>query len=326
VRPGTVLAEKYLLESKLGAGNFGTVYRGKHLNLEQGVAVKILETNITSQDQALARFKREGISACRVKHPNAVSVLDFGVTEGGVAYLVMELLEGWSLLEEMNRRRILSPNRCGEILTPICDVLSDVHAAGIVHRDIKPANVFLHRDRHCGEIVKVLDFGIAKLVGDVTGAQNLTVDGSILGTPTYMAPERINNLPYDGRADVYSLGIMVYEMLVGHPPFQAKDLMAVAMQHVTEQPRPLRALDPRIPPAVEAVIMRTIIKDMHKRPTATVLSQWFGQALAYRQDEQSTRPTVVHHEQTKKNPQLIKTDVIKHEIPPPQQRRPRERD
>ncbi len=235
IGPGAVLAEKYLIEDKLGTGSFGTVYRGKHLSLQQAVAIKVLQTSMAPASEALARFRREGISACRVRHPNAVSVLDFGITSTGVAYLIMELLEGHSLAEELKTKGTLTPLRCAQIIEPICEVLSEVHAQGMVHRDIKPANIFIHRG-HAGEIIKVLDFGIAKLVGDVTGEEHLTVEGSILGTPTYMAPERFSNQPYDGRADVYSLGVLLYRMLGGRTPFQSKDLMVVAMQHLREAP------------------------------------------------------------------------------------------
>jgi serine/threonine protein kinase len=151
----------------------------------------------------------------------------------------------------------------------------------MVHRDIKPANIFIHRG-HAGEIIKVLDFGIAKLVGDVTGEEHLTVEGSILGTPTYMAPERFGNENYDGRADVYSLGVLLYRMLGGRTPFQSKDLMTVAMQHLRETPRSLRELNPMVTPQVEAVVMAAMSKSMHDRPSASELARRFGQAVGRR--------------------------------------------
>jgi serine/threonine protein kinase len=281
IGPGVVLAEKYLLEEKLGTGSFGTVYRGKHTSLQQAVAIKVLQTSLAPASEALARFRREGISACRVRHPNAVSVLDFGITATGVAYLIMELLEGRSLAEELKEKGTLTPLRCSAILDPICEVLSEVHAQGMVHRDIKPANIFIHRG-HAGEIIKVLDFGIAKLVGDVTGEEHLTVEGSILGTPTYMAPERFSNENYDGRADVYSLGVLLYRMLGGRTPFQSKDLMAVAMQHMRETPRSLRELNPMVSRELESVVMAAMSKSMHDRPSASELARRFGQAVGRR--------------------------------------------
>jgi serine/threonine protein kinase/CheY-like chemotaxis protein len=291
IGPGVTLAEKYLLEDKLGTGSFGTVYRGKHLSLQQAVAIKVLQTSLAPASEALARFRREGISACRVRHPNAVSVLDFGITATGVAYLVMELLEGRSLAEELKEKGTLNPQRCATILAPICDVLAEVHAQGMVHRDIKPANIFIHRG-HAGEIVKVLDFGIAKLVGDVTGEEHLTVEGSILGTPTYMAPERFSNENYDGRADVYSLGVLLYRMLGGRTPFQSKDLMAVAMQHLRETPRSLRELNPMVTRELEAVVMSAMSKSMHDRPSAAELSYRFGAVVGRRATDVPEIPAV----------------------------------
>jgi serine/threonine protein kinase/CheY-like chemotaxis protein len=275
IEPGAVLAGKYRLESKIGSGAFGAVFKATHLQLANKVAVKVLQSNMVPTQEALARFQREGVSACRIQHPNAVSILDFGVTDKGVAYLAMELLQGHSLAEEIQKRAPFSPRRCAEILAPLCDVLSEAHAANIIHRDIKPANVFLHHGR-AGEVVKVLDFGIAKLLDD--GGTELTVEGSLVGTPAYMAPERLSSQPYDGRSDVYSVGILLYEMLCGQPPFKSKDLMAVAMMQMTQEPRPARELNSSIPPAVEAVVMETLSKDPGRRPTPAALAERFTSA------------------------------------------------
>src|SRR5262249_17694907 len=151
---------------------------------------------------------------------NAISILDSGVTSGGIAYLTMELLVGWTLTQELKDKGRLSLCRATEILIPICDVLSKAHTVGIVHRDIKPDNIFLHQGEE-GEVVKVVDFGIAKLMGEEWGsvAESLTGTGSFIGTPVYMASERLANKPYDGKADVYSLGVVLYEMLCGQVPF-----------------------------------------------------------------------------------------------------------
>ena len=284
IGPGTVLAEKYQLEELLGKGNFGAVFKAIHLNLQQSVAIKILQTSMAPASEALARFQREGISACRVQHPNAVSVIDFGITSTGTAYLVMELLNGRSLAEELSEKPILHPIRCAQILRPICEALTAAHRAGVVHRDIKPANIFLHQSR-TGEIVKVLDFGIAKFVGDVAGEEHLTVEGSILGTPTYMAPERFSNEAFDGRADVYSLGILLYRMLTGNTPFRSKDLMAVAMQHMREQAPPIAQFNPQVTPEIEAVVMKAMSKKMQDRPSTVELAKLFGQALGRRESD-----------------------------------------
>jgi serine/threonine protein kinase len=271
VRPGGLLADRYRLESRIGAGAFGTVYRAIHLELDSAVAVKVLQTSMQQDQEQIARFRREGISACRVKHPNAVSVLDFGVTPSGTAYLVMELLVGHSLFEELLRKQTLTPARAAQVLLPVCDVLEVAHKAGIVHRDVKPSNIFLQRTP-LGEVVKVLDFGIAKIAGDNAIKHNLTVEGAILGTPAYMAPERFSNKSYDGRSDVYSLGVTLFQMLEGRLPFVASgDPMAVALMHLNETPRPILRLAPAAREPLQALVNRAMAKRPADRPTAAEL-------------------------------------------------------
>jgi len=272
VRPGGLLADRYRLESRIGAGAFGTVYRAIHLELDSAVAVKVLQTGMQQDQDQIARFRREGISACRVKHPNAVSVLDFGVTAQGTAYLVMELLVGHSLFEELLRKKALTPARAAQVLMPVCDVLEVAHRAGIVHRDIKPSNIFLQRTP-VGEVVKVLDFGIAKIAGENAIKHNLTVEGAILGTPAYMAPERFSNKAYDGRSDVYSLGITLFQMLEGRLPFLASgDPMAVAMMHLNEAPPPILRLPPAARAPLQSLVDRALAKRPADRPSAAELS------------------------------------------------------
>ncbi len=276
--PGATIAGKYILQERLGAGAFGTVYKARHIDLETEVAVKILQASVGIEPDAVARFRREGVSACRVRHPNAVSVLDFGVISAGTAYLVMELLEGRSLHDELEEHGTLSVERCSELLDPICSMLAEAHAAGLVHRDIKPANIFLHQDRS-KEVVKVLDFGIAKLLDEVDPAHQLTAEGRVLGTPAFMAPERFNDEPYDGLADVYSIGVMLYQMLGGRLPFVGRDLVKLAMQHMTEKPEPLRRLNPAVPASIEKVVLNALAKQPSGRPTVRELSELFARAL-----------------------------------------------
>jgi serine/threonine protein kinase len=236
------------------------------------VAVKVLKAGSASTAEAAERFRREGVAACRVRHPNAVSVMDFGVTAGGAPFLVMEHLEGHSLDAEMERSAPMPASRCAEIVIPLCGVLAEAHQVGILHRDIKPANVFLHRSR-MGETVKVLDFGIAKLVDS---GQSLTVEGGIVGTPAYMAPERFRGAVLDGKSDVYSVGVMLYQMLSRRLPFEGgpdADLLAVAMMHLNEEPPPLKS---NVPAAVEEVVRAALAKDPARRPGA----RDFGIALA----------------------------------------------
>ena len=274
VGPGCVLASRYRIESRIGVGSFGAVFKATHLELQGPVAVKVLGTSIATDPDALGRFRREGISACRVKHPHAVTVLDFGVTEAGIAYLVMEYLQGRSLDHEMEVLGRLPSERSAQILVPVCGALAEAHRAGIVHRDVKPSNIFLHRqaDR---EIPKVLDFGIARLASASALQQSLTVDGSLLGTPAYMAPERFSSQPYDGRSDVYSLGITLYQMLAGRLPFLTphRDPLAMAMMQRDEKPPPLAGLDPPVPAEMEAVVLQALRKDPGQRPGADELAR-----------------------------------------------------
>ncbi|MEM1202317.1 MAG: protein kinase [Acidobacteriota bacterium] len=279
IGPGTVLEGKYRLESLIGRGNFGAVYRAEHLKLRRPVAVKVLRTRFNTDRVSLARFQQEGISLSRLHHPSAVAVLDLSVTEDDVTYLVMELLRGHSLEEELKRNGPLSPARCGEILFPICDVLAEAHGVGIIHRDIKPQNIFLHQGRR-EEVVKVLDFGIAKLVGESEIKQQLTLEGNSVGTPAYMAPERFTNDPYDGRADVYSVAVMLYEMLTGRTPFAHADgnFFKLIRMHVVERPKPLRAFDPDIPKEVEDVVLGALAKESVDRPGAHELAVRYAAA------------------------------------------------
>jgi serine/threonine protein kinase len=303
--PGKVLAGKYRLDSVIGSGSFGTVYGALHLGLQNMVAVKVLQTVSGRSPEALARFQREGIAACRIKHPNAVSVMDFGVTGGGAAFLVMEFLEGRSLLEELQRVGRLDAARTADILEPLCSVLEEAHQAGILHRDIKPANVFLQRTSR-GEVVKVLDFGIAKIMDAESGGEaNLTMEGGIIGTPAYMAPERFRGGKPDGRSDVYSVGIMLYQMLTGRMPFVAHDnadLLAVAMLHLNREPAPLREVYAPVPAGVEEVVLGALRKEPRERPSAAALARTFKDAVkryeSVRPDPAAPRPKIDHGAET----------------------------
>ncbi|MBX7221957.1 MAG: protein kinase [Blastocatellia bacterium] len=282
--PGTILDGKYRLEEKIGTGGFGVVFRGTHLVLNRSIAVKVFRpTPGNDSAEAVERFKQEGISAARLNHPNAVSILDSGISTEGIVYLIMELLQGRTLADELKGGRVLSLLRCLEILMPVCEVLAEAHRQGIVHRDIKPENIFL-RQTDEGEIVKVVDFGIAKLLGQdsLEQVQKLTMTGTVVGTPLYMAPERLNGDPYDGRADVYSVGVMLYEMLAGRPPFRIQngDVLSLLLAHLNDTPPPLRSFNPNLSCLVEAVVLQTLVKAPETRPTAAQLAEQFANAVA----------------------------------------------
>jgi PAS domain S-box-containing protein len=277
ILPGTDLEGRYRLEQRIGSGGYGVVYRAVQIGLDRAVAVKLFRPasgRITPEH--LRRFRVEGISACRVNHPNAVSVIDSGVSADGLPYIVMELLEGATLGEAILALGRVPPRRAVAILRDICAGLAAAHAEGIVHRDVKPDNVYLHRGRD-GEVVKILDFGIAKLMSD-TGevpVEALTGTGHMIGTPTYMSPERLQGAPYDGRADVYSVGVMLYELLTGRPPFgvTGSTPWETVRAHLTVHPAPLRELDPALPEQLEGLALATLSKKPDERPTAAELAE-----------------------------------------------------
>lgn len=311
--PGTVLDDKYELEEKIGSGGFGTVYRATHLLLQHPVAVKVFRPSVgTDPIKNLERFRIEGVSASRVRHPNAVSVLDFGVSASSIAYMVMELLQGWTLKDELDEKEALSVARCIAILVPVCNALAEAHAANIVHRDIKPSNIFLHQTKE-GETVKVVDFGIAKLVSDTLNPefQSLTETGSLLGTPVYMSPERLSNKSYDGQADIYSLGVMMYEMLCGRLPFQSskENYWSIVLMHMTHTPTSPRRINPEIPEKLEAIIMGALAKDPLQRPTAKQLGKLINEFANRGDDQFAERSSGAFRKQPQPNTTIRRASV-----------------
>jgi CheY-like chemotaxis protein len=269
-RRGETLDRRYRLMEVIGAGGSCTVFRALDLAGGHDVAVKIQdpEAALLAPGVAGERLGRGSLRA--VAHSGAVQVRDRGMTEDGLPYLVMEFLVGQPLRRELVLRRTLSVERCAQIVIPVCDVLSAAHAAGIVHRDIKPDNIFLHQGT-TGEQVKVIDFDLAAPVGGLgVGAMER---GVVAGTPEYAAPELFAAGGHDGRADVYSLGITLYEMLCGRLPFRStsRDPGALATMHLCEPPPPPRRLNPDIPAEVEEVVLHALAKDPEHRPRAAEL-------------------------------------------------------
>src|SRR5215510_3554778 len=260
---GRTLDQKYYLESKLGVGGMGTVYRAGRLLIGDQVAVKVLHPDQMADPQAVERFRREAQTAARLKHPNVVTVYDFGVSREGLTYQVMELAEGESLRSLVERHGRLAVTAAAEIIRQVCAALDEAHRQGIVHRDIKPENILVQTIPG-GLQVKVLDFGIAAL-RDVK-AGRLTRTGAVVGTRHYMSPEHCLGEELDGRSDIYSLGIVLFEMLTGVVPFDSPTLTAIVVKHVNDPPPPPRTLNPRISPAVESVALRALEKRRDARP------------------------------------------------------------
>jgi serine/threonine protein kinase/tetratricopeptide (TPR) repeat protein len=245
---GTILAGRYRIEALVGSGGMGAVYRAEHVHMRKAVAVKVLHKQMTAFPEVVARFEREAVAGGRIEHPHVVSASDFGQLEDGSFYLVLEFVEGQSLAKLVSKSGALGALRSLRIARQIVEALQAAHGAGIVHRDLKPDNVMLIVKDDQPDFVKVLDFGIAKIkVEEAVEQQNLTQIGTVFGTPEYMSPEQARGELVDARADLYTVGVILYEMLSGISPFKDDDLVVVLTRHLTADPPPLPAdLDPMI--------------------------------------------------------------------------------
>ncbi len=245
---GTVLAGRYRIEELIGSGGMGAVYRAEHVHMRKAVAVKVLHKEMTAFPEVVARFEREAVAAGRIEHAHVVSASDFGKLEDGSFYLVLEFVEGQSLAKLVDKQGALPSQRALRITHQIVQALHAAHSVGIVHRDLKPENVMLVEKDDQTDFVKVLDFGIAKIKVEETAEQPaLTQIGTVFGTPEYMSPEQARGELVDARADLYTVGVILYEMLSGVSPFKDDDLVVVLTRHLTADPPPLPAeLDPMI--------------------------------------------------------------------------------
>ncbi len=258
---GTTLAERYRIEELLGSGGMGAVFRAQHVHMKKNVAVKVLHKEMTYLPEVVARFEREAVAAARIEHPNVAAATAFGQLDDGAFYLVLEYVEGTSLRDLIKQHGALQVSLALYIARQIADALSAAHASEIVHRDLKPDNVMLIQRENDPYFAKVLDFGIAKLTTDAGGPQ-LTQLGSVFGTPEYMSPEQAAGTPCDARSDLYTLGIMLYEMLSGQTPFDDDDLVVVLTRQMTMDPAPL---PPSIPEEVQALVRELLAKDAERR-------------------------------------------------------------
>jgi serine/threonine protein kinase len=266
---GHTLDEKYRLEERLGIGGMGTVYRARHLLIDRPVAVKVLNPRFFEDEAARTRFRREARAAGRLQHVNAVTVTDFGQSKDGYVYIVMELLEGRTLRDVLAKEAPLDPARAVALMLQISAAVAAAHEAGIIHRDLKPANIFIVQRPEVPALVKVLDFGIAKLAVDSLDEDEpmtLTQIGAMIGTPRYMSPEQCDGAELTPAADVYSLGVILYEMLAGTVPFSGSTPLSIAMKHTAEIPRSPRDFVSAIPPPLEEFVLHTLAKLPGDRP------------------------------------------------------------
>lgn len=272
---GTILAGKYRIEARLGAGGMCEVYRARHVLIGKQVAVKVLKRELAADPKIAERFEQEARAASRVRHPNAIDVTDFGVAGDNMPFIVMELVEGMTLSELLRREGPMPVERAANILRQVCGALEVAHGVGVIHRDIKPDNILI-AEYEGGDWVEVVDFGVAKIQEDVNRRAALTGANFIIGTPRYMSPEQCEERPVDARSDIYSLGVVLYEMLSGEAPFEGNSTRLL-IAHSVEPPVPLRQKIPDLPAEVENVVMSALEKEPDRRPhSAAELAREFA--------------------------------------------------
>jgi serine/threonine-protein kinase len=279
---GKTLGNKYRVVKLLGEGGMGAVYMGdQQLGTKtRHVAIKTLHPHLSKDPKVLARFEREVGTVAELEHPNTIQVYDFGKTDDGILYIVMEFIQGMNLADLLEKNGAMEPARVEKILNQICGSLEEAHGRGIVHRDLKPDNIVLTERAGQKDFVKVLDFGIAKRSGEADqNEQKLTQQGMVLGTPPYMSPEQFTGKPIDARSDIYSLAIMAYEMLTGELPFRANTAWEWATQHMTQPPRDIdaTAVSARVPQRMKDAVKKGLAKNPEERfPTVRAFFDAFS--------------------------------------------------
>ena len=271
VRIGTVLSDRYRIDALIGEGGMGRVYSAEHIMMKKRLAVKVLRRELTTVPDVVARFEREAMAAANIDHPNVAAATDFGKLSDGSVFLVLEFVQGLSLRDEIAEGP-MPLERALHIARQVAAGLGSAHTQGIIHRDLKPENVMLVERGGDKDFVKVLDFGIAKVpIGEVSQEARkdhlITKAGMVFGTPEYMSPEQALGQPVDGRADLYSLGVMLFEMLAGSRPFSSSNPVGILGQQLANPPPSFaeRAPDAQVPPAVEQIVQRLLARDREQR-------------------------------------------------------------
>ena len=260
---GQVIADRYHVMKKLGEGGMGQVYLAEHVKMGRKSAIKVMSPAMMHDPDAIARFNREAGNASKITHPNVCAVYDFGETPEGLIYLAMEFVEGEPLTGLLEREGALPLPRATAIFKQTADALQAAHDLGIVHRDLKPDNIMLARGRDGTDVVKVVDFGIAKAVGGDESGQKVTKTGLVVGTPEFMSPEQLSGDKLDGKSDLYSLALVYFRMLTGHLPFQAETVQETMIKRLTDEPKKLAEVRPDLQfpsglqPVLDAALTRT---------------------------------------------------------------------
>jgi serine/threonine-protein kinase len=283
VKPGDMLAGKWRVERVLGIGGMGVVVAARHVQLDQRVAVKFLLPAARKDPEVMTRFAREAKAAAKLAGPHVARVLDVGTLDEGSPYMVMEYLEGTDLARVIRERGALPVREAVDHVVDACDALAEAHALGIVHRDVKPANMFLARQPDGTNLVKVIDFGISKLA-DADGG--ITRTTAVIGSPLYMSPEQLAaTRTADARSDVWSLGVTLYELLTGAPPFRGETIAQLVASALHREPPPPSTVRPEIPRELDLAVMKCLRKDAGKRypgvaALATALAPFGGERAA----------------------------------------------
>jgi hypothetical protein len=262
---GCIVADRYHVLSKLGEGGMGRVYLAEHVKMGRKSALKVMRPGAVKDVESISRFNREAANASRISHPNVAAIYDFGETTDGIIYLAMELVDGPPLTTLLEQSGALPPGRAAEIARQAAEGLAAAHDLGIVHRDLKPDNLIVAKGRDGEDLVKIVDFGIAKAAGN--DAQKVTKTGLVIGTPEYMSPEQLSGDPVDGRSDIYSLGLVTFNMLTGKLPFPSDSAQESLLMRLTDAPKTLRETQPEAdwPADLQAALDKALARSAAER-------------------------------------------------------------